>query len=159
MKLNISKLLVAALMISVQVNGARPSACRCTAPERGETTYRGGNEIMTFQESRAYRSIRGRVRDVNGKPLAGVLVEVFDHPEWILSELPASPVEQRRIVACKTGPDGSFCFQNIPSGKYELRASKDEYGAWNPSHVYIVVNRRDRKSSRAGIKVQLTVGT
>jgi protocatechuate 3,4-dioxygenase beta subunit len=157
MKLNMAKLLAVALIISFQVNAARPGSCKCTAPERGETTHRGGNEIVTFRERKTYKSVRGVVRDVNGEPVAGVLVEVFDHPEWIALDYPASRVEQRRIAACKTGTDGSFCFVNIPSGRYELRASKD--AAWNPSHVYVVVNRGSRRSTRAGINVRLTVGT
>jgi hypothetical protein len=152
MKLNVAKLLAVALMIS-----SHPGNCKCSAPGPGETTHQGGNEIVTFKETRTYKSVRGVLRDVNGEPLAGVLVEVFDHPEWIISNYPASRVAQQRIAACKTGPDGTFCFQNIPSGKYELRASKD--AAWNPSHVYILVNRRSRRSSRAGINVRLTVGT
>jgi hypothetical protein len=157
MKLNIVNLLAVASMISFQVNAARPGTCKCIAPELGETTHRGGNELVTFRERRAFKSVRGIVRDVNGEPLAGVLVEVLDHPEWILSNDPASPVDQHRIAACKTGPDGSFCFEDIPSGRYELRASKD--GEWNPSHVYIVVNRRSSGSARVGIDVRLTLGT
>jgi len=157
MRVKIAKLLTVALVISYQANAARRDSCKCGAPDRGETTHQGGNEIITFRERRTYRSVRGVVHDVNGEPLAGVLVEVFDHPEWIVSNYPASRVEQHRIAACKTGPDGSFCFENIASGRYELRASKDV--AWNPSHVHIVVNPRGRRSTRAGIKVQLTVGT
>jgi protocatechuate 3,4-dioxygenase beta subunit len=146
-----------ALMIGCLMNSSLPGNCKCTAPEPGETTHRGGNEIVRFREKRIYKSVRGVVLDVNGEPVRGVLVEVFDNPEWPLSNHTVSRVEPRRIAACKTGDDGSFCFENIPSGRYELRASKD--AAWNPSHVYIVVNRRSRRSTRAVIKVQLTVGT
>jgi protocatechuate 3,4-dioxygenase beta subunit len=157
MKQNMAKLLTVALMICCLANSSFPDNCKCSAPAAGETTHQGGNEIVTFRERRAYRSVHGVVRDANGEPVEGVLVEVFDHPEWILSNYPASRVEQHRIAACKTGVDGSFCFENIPSGRYELRASKD--AAWNPSHIYIVINRRSRRSTRAGINVRLTVGT
>ena len=157
MKPNMAKLLTVILMICCLAKASRPDRCKCAAPAAGETTHQGGNEIVTFREQRAYRSVRGVARDANDDPLEGVLVEVFDHPEWILSNYPASRVEQHRIAVCKTGADGSFCFENIPSGKYELRASKDT--AWNPSHVYIVVNRRSRRSTRASINVRLTVGT
>ena len=156
MKLNLAKLLAVALMIGTHASAEHQGRCKCIEPERGETTHRGGNEIVTFRERKVYKSVRGVVRDVNGEALEGVLVEVFDHPEWIVLDYPASRVKQRRIAACKTGPDGSFGFENIPSGKYELRASKG--ASWNPSHVYIVVNRRNRRSTRAGINVQLTVG-
>jgi len=157
MRVKIAKLLTVALVISCQANASRRTNCKCTAPAPGETTHQGGNEIVTFRERRNYKSVHGVVRDVNDEALADVLVEVFDHPEWIALNYPASRVEQHRIAACKTGPDGSFCFANIPSGKYELRASRD--AAWNPSHTYIVVNPRSRRGARIGIRVQLTVGT
>lgn len=151
------KLLAVALIASSLVASPCPSNCGCNAPEPGETTHQGGNEVVTFIERRAYRFIHGVVRDANGEPVPDVLVEVFDHPEWIRQGHPASRVEQRRITACKTGADGRFCFENIPAGRYELRGSKD--AAWNPSHVYIIVNPRSRRSTRAGIELQLTVGT
>lgn len=156
MRIKIATLLTVALVISCEANASRNN-CKCGPPEPGETTHYGGNETRIFRERRTYKSVRGLVRDENDKPLAGVLVEVFDHPEWILSNYPRSRVEQHRIAACKTGPDGIFCFENIGSGRYELRASKDI--SWNPSHVYIVVNRRSRRGTRAAIGVELKVGT
>lgn len=151
------KLLATGLLISLLGNSPSPCNCRCVAPAPRETTYQGGNEIVTFRESRIYRSIHGVVRDVNGEPVAGVLVEVFNHPEWILLGYSFSQVEQRRIAVCKTREDGTFCFENIPAGEYELRGSKGT--AWNPSHVYIRVNPRSRRSTRTGIELRLTVGT
>ena len=156
MKSGIAKLLAITLVITCQASASRKN-CKCAAPDRGEKTHQGGNEIVTFKESRTYRLVRGTVHDVNGEPVGGVLVEVFDHPDWIILDYLSSRVEQHRIAACKTGPDGSFCLKNISSGRYELRASKDT--AWNPSHVYIVLSPRGRRGDRTGIKVQLTVGT
>ncbi|HEV2704923.1 MAG TPA: carboxypeptidase-like regulatory domain-containing protein [Pyrinomonadaceae bacterium] len=126
-------------------------------PQPGETTRRGGNEVVTFIERKPFRPVHGVVRDANGQPVADVLVEVFDNPDWILQGHSESPVQQHRLTACKTGPDGRFCFEDLPAGRYELRASKD--AAWNPSHVYVVVSPRGRKSTRAGLTLRLTVGT
>lgn len=156
MRVKIAKLLTIALVISCQANASRRNNCKCTAA-LGETTHQGGNEILTFRERRTYKLVRGVVHDVNNEPLADVLVEVFDHPEWIALNYPASRVKQHRIAACKTGSDGNFCFENLAAGRYELRASKEI--SWNPSHVYIVVNPRGRKSTRARINLQLRVGT
>jgi protocatechuate 3,4-dioxygenase beta subunit len=155
MRVKIAKLLAIALVITCHVSASSKADCKCIAPAPGEATHEGGNEIVTFRERRNYKLVHGVVRDANDEPLADVLVEIFDHPEWIVLDYPRSRVEQRRIAACKSGPDGSFCFDNIPTGKYELRVSKDV--AWNPSHGHIVVNTR--RGSRAAIKVQLSLGT
>lgn len=157
MQLRMVNLIPVLLIICCLTDPAFSDDCQCIAPAVGETTHQGGSEIVTLRERKAYRSIRGVVRDVNGEPVEGALVEVFDHPEWILADYPGSKVKQSRIAACKTGGDGSFCFETIPSGRYELRASKDE--AWNPSHIYIIVNRRNRNRRSAGLSVTLTVGT
>jgi protocatechuate 3,4-dioxygenase beta subunit len=137
--------------------GSQLNQCSCIAPAPNETTHSGGNEIVTLVERKVYKSIRGVARDVNGEPLKGVLIEIFDKPEWIVKGYSSSPSEQRRIAACKTGDDGRFCFLNIPAGEYELRESIDS--AWNPSHIYIKVNPKGRRSSKKEIRLQMTVGT
>ena len=145
------------LVLSCLVGSQPQRNCSCAAPDPDETTHRGGNEIVTFVESTVYQSIHGIARDVNDEPLEGVLVEIFDRPEWILGNLTVSSSEQHRIAVCKTAADGRFCFENIPPGEYELRGSIGT--AWNPSHIYIKVNPNDRRSSRAGIRLLMTVGT
>lgn len=152
-----TKMLAAALTVSCLVILPFGGDCGCSAPRPGETTHEGGNEIVTFIERREYKSLHGVVRDANGEAVPDVLVEVFDRPEWILRGHSASRVQQRRVAACKSGVDGKFCFEGIPAGRYELRASKD--AAWNPSHLYVVVSPRGRRSTRSGIILRLTVGT
>jgi hypothetical protein len=149
--------IVLIMLLFCSLIGSQPNNCSCIALAPDETTHSGGNEIVTFVERKTYKSIRGVARDVNGEPLKGVLVEIFDKPEWIIKGNSSSPSEQRRIAACKTGNDGGFCFLNIPAGEYELRGSIDS--AWNPSHVYIKINPKGRRSSRKEIRLQMTVGT
>ena len=84
---------------------------------------------------------------VGGKPLAGALVEVFTHPEYLLSNDSYSrgKPEQRRVAACMTGTDGKFCFRGLPAGKYELRSSSNDRYGWNASQVYVVVDHEEGK--------------
>ncbi len=104
---------------------------------------------------------KGRYREMTGVvnssiPEAGVLVEVFDNPGYLLDESRrGSHPEQKRLRACVTGDDGSFCFRNLPSGKYELRASVS--AGWDVTHVYIIIDRKS--GSKESIDVWLHIGT
>ena len=132
--------------------------CRCIQPAPGETTRAGANEEIVMVDKKKYRMLHGVVR--NDEVLAGVLVEVFDHPEHLLLSYPANEQrkqKQRRIAACVTGADGSFCFRGIPAGKYELLLSKD--GGWKRSHVVVVVAPGNRKGSKSALALSMQVGT
>ena len=88
-----------------------------------------------------------------------VLVEVYDHPEYNPSLQrygEDKKGEQKRIAACRTGPDGKFCFRGLSRGKYDLRASKVDY---NFTSTMLTLNPKNPKSSNKSIKVQLQVGT
>lgn len=133
--------------------------CRCRKPIRGETTHQGGNEEVVFTERVVYQKLRGIVRDESGNPMSDVLIEVFNHPEYLLydyAERAAKKTAQRRIAACKTGADGGFCFIGVPRSSYELRASKDV--GWNPSHIYLRVDPHNYKHTEKEVHVELTVG-
>lgn len=132
--------------------------CKCIAPEPGITTRAGANEEIVQVEKKAYKTLRGVVKDANGEPLSDVLVEVLDNPEHLLfsyAENQRQRKTQARIAACLTAADGRFCFSNLPPGKYELLVSKEP--GWAHTHVYIVV--APRRSTRAEIKVRMEVGT
>lgn len=95
-------------------------------------------------------------RDINGKPLGGVLVEVFDKPDWIRRGLPASDTEQKRVAACRTGRNGKFCFKRLPPGKYALRLGKGK--AWNVMHIYVEVDPSQQRSTGEGIRAIMSFG-
>jgi hypothetical protein len=87
-----------------------------------------------------------------------VLVEVYDKPEGLLlgwKEREARKNKQRKIAACLTSNDGEFCFDKIPSGKYELRCSKP--AEWNCTSVYVIVDSKQRISSTSQILVPLHI--
>ena len=131
--------------------------CSCLPPAPNETTHQGGNELVSFIENKTYKAVHGVVRGENGEPLKGVLVELFDKPDWIRKQDWSRPGDERRIAACKTGSDGRFCFENISAGQYELRGSIDS--AWNPSHVLLKVNPHSKRASRKAITLQMRVGS
>jgi hypothetical protein len=134
--------------------------CKCIPAKTDETTYWGGNELIAYKEEANLKSLSGTVLLPPGEPMQGALVEVFSPPGDMLSQVhPPPKKEPRRVAACKTDAKGRFCFQKIAIGTYELRISKDEYGAWNPTHILITINPKDRKSVRKQIEIWMNLGT
>jgi hypothetical protein len=97
---------------------------------------RGASRLVVIEETKSYQMMRGVVLDQTYSEMNNVLVEVFDHPEWLRLGYPQFEMaqrKQRRIAACKTGVAGTFCFAHLPYGKYELRCSFQE--GWEVTHV------------------------
>jgi hypothetical protein len=133
-----------------------PDECACRRPEKGDTTRRGGNMLVVQISKGKYRQLSGMVNLQGNGPRGGVLVEVFDNPGYLLDQSTvATRPDQKRLKACVTGADGRFCFRNLPSGEYELRASLDQ--GMDVTHVYVIVDRTG--GSRKPIDVRLQVGT
>jgi hypothetical protein len=65
------------------------------------------------------RSLKGTIRDVLDEALEGVLIEVYPFRIGNTIEMPC----KERIIACITDKTGRYAF-DLPSGRYELRASK-----------------------------------
>ena len=118
---------------------------------------------MAYPEEGVFKTIHGKL-DI---PLAefndDVLVEVFDQPDYLICEwleknpnncTTTPPDKQRRIAACVTRKDGTFCFSNLPPGKYELRLSKG--AEWSPTHVLVKVD--PQRGSSKPIEVRLNLG-
>lgn len=158
---------IAGLMIFAVflVNPTRAKKCDCRAAASNETTRAGGNEWIVYKELGVHRRIEGIVRMPLPELQEEILVEVFDNPDYLLCEWkPENPNrcmmtpsgDQRRLAACRTGKDGKFCFESIPAGSYELRVSKDQ--GWSPTHVYLVIDPKDPKSTNKPIKVSLRIG-
>jgi len=103
-----------------------------------------------------YRDLVGPVSIGEDMPVKDALVEVFDNPDYLLDEATmAHPPKQKRLRACITGTDGKFCMRNLPSGKYELRASVN--AGIDVTHIYVVVDRKH--GSTDPMVVRLQVGT
>jgi hypothetical protein len=161
------KLVLLLILISPVVAPSSGKGCKC-ASATGETTRWGGNEIIVVKPGGTYGFISGKVRMmIAEEPMEDALVEVFDKPDYLLCDWTPEagnpnkcstdpPADQRRIAACVTGKDGKFCFDNIPSGKYELRVSKAT--DWDVSRCVIVVRPESRFSKRGGIIVDMHLG-
>lgn len=132
--------------------------CKCHAPGKEETTHWGGNEMVVVKEESSYRQLRGTIEMSDGRPLKDDLVEVFDHPDYLLDSSHSrreGPLEQKRLAVCRTAADGKFCFRNLPPGKYELRSSLGS--GWNVTHVYVVLDGQGKRGGN--LKVLMLLGT
>jgi len=145
-------------LLSCSMAAGAAADCTCIKPEPGETTHWGGNEEVVIIEKEAYSALRGAVFTGGDTPLAGALVELFTHPEYLLSApgVPRGRPEQKRVAACRTGRSGRFCFTNIPAGRYELRSSSsDRYTGWDVSQVYVILDPARGKRAELRILMQM----
>jgi hypothetical protein len=146
--------LFACLLVAASVLGD----CKCGPPDKGETTRWGGNEMVVVKEENSFRKLEGRVQMSGDRPLENALVEIFDHPDYLLDTSHSrseGPPEQKRLAACRTAKDGKFCFRNLPPGKYELRSSMGS--GWNVTHVYVVLDGQSKRNGK--LKVLMLLGT
>lgn len=141
-------------------------SCKCFPVTSEEVTQWGGNHWIVLKQAGTYKSLRGTVMMwFDGEPMDDALVEIFDKPDYLLCEWKPNspnccttnpPAEQHRVAVCRTGKDGRFCFTKIPTGKYELRVSKDK--EWNVVHAYVVIDPNSRVSRNKGIVVKMDIG-
>ncbi len=131
--------------------------CKCTRPDKGETTRWGGNEMVVIVKDSSLKQLQGVVQEPSGTAFAGALVEVFTHPEYLRSDLPSAQgekPEQQRVAVCLTGSDGKFCFKHLQPGTYELRSSVSS--GWDVTHIHVTV---DPKGKSEKIIVPMYIGT
>jgi hypothetical protein len=132
--------------------------CKCHAPDKDETTHWGGNEMVVVKEENSYRQLRGTIEMSVGGPLKDALIEVFDHPDYLLdlshTGREGRP-EQKRLAVCRTTADGKFCFRGLPPGKYELRSSVNT--GWDVTHVYVVLDKKVGQGK--ALRVLMHLGT
>ncbi len=72
-------------------------------------------------------TITGVVTGMDGKPAAGVAIELRQHK---------GPKPHRALRVTRTGTDGSFVFENIPVGKLQVRAGAEHVG-YATAHVIV----------------------
>lgn len=120
-----------------------PAFCQCKPSV--DKTYWGGNTNVVFHKSQAQTDLHGLVTDELQKPLKGVLVEVYDHPEIMLQNPSRNRTGQVRLAACVTDGTGNFML-DVPPGHYELRLSKSM--DWNVTSVDVTVKKSAVRSKK-----------
>jgi hypothetical protein len=146
------------LLFTLFLPQSRGSGCHCAASN--EKTRAGANEMIVVRPPGKYRQVAGVVKAQTGEIVSDVLVEVYDHPEYLFLNYPESEEKkkaQHRIQGCVVGADGKFCIRDLPPGKYELRFSKA--GGWNHLHVYVVIADSKQKASSRTLELTMQPGT
>jgi protocatechuate 3,4-dioxygenase beta subunit len=149
------KVLTVAVLALINVPSGL-SDCKCARPEKGETTHWGGNEMIVVIERAPYKHLRGTIESSDGRPVDGALVEIFNHPEYLLNDLPNEKrdrSEQQKLAACRTKADGKFCFRGLAAGTYELRSSIGT--GWDVTHVHVSVDPKKGKSEEFNVRMHL----
>ena len=127
--------------------------CSCTKAKDNELTEGGQNPTAAVLPG-TYAELEGVVSDSSGEPLESALVELYDNPEagafFKKGDKPPKG-EQKRVAACRLGPDGDFCFKKLAEGDYELRASLKEYDC----AVFLVRVRPGEKGTSRPVEIFL----
>ena len=146
---------VAKVAISLVCVLAARAFAECTPSN--ESTKWGGKDDVVMQVREPMGQVRGTVLQdfETSKPGAGVLVEVYNHPEVVLRDSGRNRTGQTRILGCVTDQRGRFAFK-LKTGDYELRASNGP--GWNVTSVVIRV-RKGRFISLHRLVLQLFPGT
>jgi hypothetical protein len=140
---------------------AFPVVDRCSCTKASEDDLPHGANMVVEYRGRTMKQIAGRVFDPAGASLSDVVVELYDIPNMQVEGYDFVRDHSRR-TACVTATDGSFCFSDLPSGKYLLRAGTRSQRDMNELYMKITVDRGwftglFRRSKP--LKLELTLGT
>jgi hypothetical protein len=156
------KLFLSGIVLAL-ITGSLP-ARRCVCQKAGEHDRpHGANEVVEYAE-KTVKSIKGRiVYSHDDSPADEVVVEIYEIPMDKKLKTHEIALQHERRAACVTSRDGSFCFDDLPSGNYLVKAGTCNANA-GMNEVYIRV-KLDRgwwsRWFRPGreIKLGLTLGT
>jgi len=147
------KLILTLLLILIAVSEATPLVnCGCTKAEPTDKTI-WGHMARDYSLQTPRQSIQGKVLDPRGDPVYGALVEVFADDGT--DRTPTSQKRQR-VMACKVGENGRFCFKGLRPGKYILAIGSNGF---NISFISVVLDPKNPTSSNKSIKINLELGT
>jgi uncharacterized protein YutD len=62
--------------------------CKCRRPEKGDETRWGGNEAVVLVPEEHFREVSGIVEAFQDEVMKGALAEVFDKPDYLVSNKP-----------------------------------------------------------------------
>jgi hypothetical protein len=125
----------------------------CLSAEDRQCTIWEDTDTVSDHRTKPVQDINGRVLNDIGKPLSGVLVEIY---EFVWTDPPPfwhhSIKCHERLAACITDETGRFSFK-LPSGCYELRASKH---AFNATSILTTINAKKGKKKTTDIIMHIS---
>lgn len=137
-----TKLVLSLLFVTIAVVPSGQT-CSCRVASEDDLPH-GANEDIEYGQ-RTVRNISGVVTYAFVEGTVGdVVVEIYDVADSDRSFRPRELIRERsRRKACVTASDGSFCFPDLPSGLYVLRAGTRSYnGGMNEVYMPVKLDRR-----------------
>lgn len=132
------------------------SNAECRRAQEAEVPH-GANELIELREQTVKR-VFGTISIGfgNSAPTPSVVVEVYRSTG---NQDFQKTVQQNRLTACVTGPDGRFSFPELKPGRYLLRVGMREPAGINETYVPIIVKSRWKRLKGRGIRITLQLGT
>jgi hypothetical protein len=157
------RLLLSTILLLLSAGSLSERRCSCQKALEHDLPH-GANETVEYV-GKTVKRIAGRViSGPNDDPAEDVVVEIYEISQADKNLRPHEIVlRSQRKVACVTPKDGSFCFPDLPSGRYMVRAGTRSANA-GMNEVFIRVNVDRRWWSRwfrpdKKIELALTPGT
>jgi hypothetical protein len=132
------------------------STGECRKAQEGDVPH-GANQLIELKEQPVKRlSGTVLVGFGNSDPAGNVVVEVYRHEGNLDFQ---KTVQQKRVVACVTGPDGRFSFLELKPGRYLLRVGVREPAGINETYVPVILRSAWKGFKGRSIRVVLQLGT
>ena len=149
-------------LLSILIGSVLTFSGGCSCAKALETDLpHGANETVEIRGP-VVNKLSGIVADPSGAPVKAV-VELYDlppdRPDIAVNEVIGF---RTRRVACVTGADGTFCFSNVPSGKYLLRAGTRQANGMNELYMRVTVDHswfRGLFRRSKSLRLMLSLGT
>lgn len=155
------KLLLSGIVLALIISSL--PAQRCTCLKAGEQDLPHGANMHIEYPEKTVKSIKGRIVFAHEQgPADDVVVEVYEIPPRDKKLQSHEIVSQhQRRAACITSKDGSFCFDDLPSGRYLIKAgTRSRHAGWNEVYARVKIDRSWwRLRSGGEIELELHLGT
>ena len=128
----------------------------CRRAQEDELPH-GANELIELKEqtvTRVFGTIS--IGFGNSAPTPNVVIEVY---RITGNQDFQKTIQQNRLTACLTGPDGRFSFPELKPGRYLLRVGMVEGHEVNETYVPIILKSRWNVLKGRGIRIVLQLGT
>jgi uncharacterized GH25 family protein len=94
--------------------------CHCQLAQADDRAH-GANQTIVLSHKTVKR-ISGRVLYQDGTPVSQAVVEVYENADSDKVDAYRTTRTKERRAACLADESGRFCFRDLPSGRYLVRA-------------------------------------